>query len=112
MTDQQPPAGWQRPPPGQPPTPPPGGWAPPPGWGPPYQRPRQPAPAGRVLLGVLLGLLIGFVAPFLPGFLAQVLFAVDLYPSGAGLWLGLAMLVTMPLGGVLGGLWAARKARR
>jgi hypothetical protein len=56
--------------------------------------------------------LVGFIAPFLPGFLAQVLFGVDIYPPGAGAWLGLAMLITVPLGGVLGGLWAARRPRR
>ena len=28
------------------------------------------------------------------------------------MWLGLAMLVTIPLGGLLGALWGMRRARR
>jgi hypothetical protein len=89
MTDQQPPPGWERPPP------------------PP---PRQSAGAGRILLGVLVGLLVGFIAPFLPGFLYAVLTGRDLdLPAGV---LGLLLLVAVPLGGVLGGLRAARRTRR
>jgi hypothetical protein len=108
MSDQQPPPGWDRPPPGQPPGPPTGGWGPPPtGWGPP---PRQSAGAGRVLLGVLLGMVVGFIAPFLPGFLWAVLTGQDLDLPAAVL--GLLLLVAVPLGGVLGGLRAARRTRR
>jgi hypothetical protein len=47
-----------------------------------------------------------------PAFLAQVFFNADIYGSGAAGWLGLAMLVTMPLGGLLGALWGMRRARR
>jgi hypothetical protein len=108
MTDQQPPAGWERPPPSPPLS---GGWGPPPpGWGPPPPPPRQSAGAGRILLGVLVGLLVGFIAPFRPGFLYAVLTGRDLDLS-AGV-LGLLLLVAMPLGGVLGGLRAARRSRR
>jgi hypothetical protein len=111
MSDQQPPPGWDRPPPGQPPGPPTGGWgAPPPGWGPPPQPPRQSVGAGRVLLGVLLGVLVGFIAPFLPGFLYAVLTGQDLDLPAAVL--GLLLLIAVPLGGVLGGLRAARRAKR
>lgn len=126
MTNQQPPLGWDRPPPppgpapgwdrpplpGQPPPPPAGGWGwlPPPGWG-PSPPPQQPPPSsGRlvtsIIIGGLLGALAGAFAPFLPAFLAQVFFNADIYGTGAGVWLGLAMLVTIPLGGLLGALWA------
>jgi len=114
MNDQQQPPGWERPPPpGQPlPDPAPGGWGPPPpgGWGPPPQPPRQSAGAGRVLLGVLLGVLVGFIAPFLPGFLYAVLTGQDLDLPAAVL--GLLLLIAVPLGGVLGGLRAARRTKR
>jgi hypothetical protein len=110
---QQPPPGWgQQPPVGQ--QRPPPGWQPPPGWGPP-QRPRQPMTAGRmalIMLGGLVGGVLGFFAPFLPGFLAQALLAVDIYGPGAGALLGLAMLITVPCGVVLGVLWARQKTRR
>ena len=65
---------------------------------------------GRILLGVLVGLLVGFIAPFLPGFFYAILTGRDLDLS-AGV-LGLLLLVAMPLGGVLGGLRAARRRRR
>jgi hypothetical protein len=103
MTDQQPPGGWQ-PPPGQPPQ-----------W--PQVPPPQPSPSsGRLVASVigggLLGALAGAFAPFVPAFLAQVLFNADIYGSGAGAWLGLAILVTIPIGGLLGALWGMRRARR
>ena len=108
MTDQEPPPGWERPPPGQPPGPPPGGWGPaPPGWGPP---PPQSAGAGRILLGVLLGVLVGLIVPFLPGFLWAVLTGQNLDLPAAVL--GLLLLIAVPLGGVLGGLRAARRTKR
>lgn len=112
MTDQQPPPGWERPPPGQPPPgSPPGGWGPPaPGWGPAPQPPRQSAGAGRVLLGVLLGVVVGFIVPFLPGFLWAVLTGQSLDLPAAVL--GLLLLIAVPLGGVLGGLRAARRTKR
>lgn len=108
MSGQQPPPGW-----GQHPGPPPPGWGPP-GWGPP-QQPRQPMTAGRmalIMLGGLFGGVLGFFAPFLPGFLAQALLGVDIYGPGAGVWLGLLMLITVPCGVVLGVLWARQKTRR
>ena len=109
MTDQEPPPGWERPPPGQPPGPPPGGWGPaPPGWGPPP--PPQSAGAGRILLGVLLGVLVGLIVPFLPGFLWAVLTGQNLDLPAAVL--GLLLLIAVPLGGVLGGLRAARRTKR
>jgi hypothetical protein len=40
----------------------------------------------------------------LPAFLAQVFFNADIYGSGAATFLGLLVLVTIPLGGVLGAL--------
>jgi hypothetical protein len=53
---------------------------------------------------------VGFIAPFLAGFLYAVLTGRDLdLPAGV---LGLLMLVAVPLGGVLGGLRAARRSRR
>jgi hypothetical protein len=112
MTDQQPPppGGWQAPP-----GPLPGGWGPPP---PGYRPPPQPPPpsSGRLVTSIigggLLGVLAGAFAPYVPAFLAQVFFNADIYGSGAGVWLGLAMLVTMPLGGLVGALWGMRRARR
>jgi hypothetical protein len=56
--------------------------------------------------------LAGGFAPFVPAFLAQVLFNADVYGFGAGAWLGLAMFVTVLLGGLLGALWGMRRARR
>jgi hypothetical protein len=54
--------------------------------------------------------LLGFIAPFLPGFLYAVLTGRDLdLPAGI---LGLLLLVAVPLGGVLGGLRAARRTKR
>ena len=112
MTDQQPPPGGNGLPP--PPGPPPG-WdrPPPPGWGPP---PPPPTSSGRlvasIIVGGLLGAVAGAFAPFLPAFLAQVLFNADIYGSGVSAFLGLLMLVTIPLGGVLGALWGMRRARR
>jgi hypothetical protein len=70
----------------------------------------QSAGAGRIILGVLLGILIGFIAPFLPGFLWAVLTGRSLDLPAAVL--GLLLLIAAPLGGVLGGLWAARSTRR
>jgi hypothetical protein len=109
MTDQQPPSpgGWQ-PPPGQPPQ-----WphVPPP-------QPPQPPPtsSGRlvtsIIAGGLLGAIAGAFAPFLPAFLAQVFFNADVYGSGAGVWLGLNRLATLPRGGLLGALWGWRRGRR
>jgi hypothetical protein len=64
------------------------------------------------MFGGLLGVLAGLIAPFLPGFLAQVFFNTDIYGSDPGAWLGLAMLVTVPVGGILGALWGTRRARR
>jgi hypothetical protein len=84
----------------------------PPGWGPPLppSPARQSAGAGRILLGVLVGVVVGFIAPFLPGFLYAVLTGRDLdLPAGI---LGLLLVVAVPLGGVLGGLRAARGTRR
>jgi hypothetical protein len=50
-----------------------------------------------------------FITPFLPGFLYAVLTGRDLdLPAGI---LGLLLLVAVPLGGVLGGLWAARRTK-
>jgi hypothetical protein len=84
---------------------------------PPPQPPPQPSPSsGRLVASVigggLLGALAGAFAPFVPAFLAQVLFNADIYGSGAGAWLGLAILVTIPIGGLLGALWGMRRARR
>jgi hypothetical protein len=109
MTDQQPP--------------PPGGWQPPPGQPPqwphvPPPQPPQPPPtsSGRlvtsIIAGGLLGAIAGAFAPFLPAFLAQVFFNADVYGSGAEVWLGLLMLVTIPIGGLLGALWGMRRGRR
>jgi hypothetical protein len=54
--------------------------------------------------------LVGFIAPFLPGFLYAVLTGRNLdLPAGI---IGLLLVVAVPLGGVLGGLRAARRARR
>jgi hypothetical protein len=112
MTDQQPPQepqGWERQVPerweqyereraqwSQPPPPPP-------------QRPRQSASAGRIVLGAVVGALLGFVAPFLPGFLYAVLTGESLDLSAAVL--ALLMVVAVPCGALLGGLWAARRSR-
>jgi hypothetical protein len=66
--------------------------------------------AGRVLLGVLLGVLVGFIAPFLPGFLYAVMTGRELdLPSAL---LRLLLLAAVPLGGVLGGMRAARRTKR
>ncbi len=82
-----------------------------PGW------PQQPPPSsGRLVASIIAGGLLGFLAggfaPFVPAFLAQVFFNADIYGSGAAGWLGLAVLVTMSLGGLLGALWGMRRARR
>jgi hypothetical protein len=119
-----PPEGWQPPPqqpgwgsprgqqpPWQGPQP---GWGPQPPWGPPPQ-PRQQLTAGRaflIMLGAAFGAVLGFVVPFLPGFLAQALLGVDIYPPGIGPWLGLAMLVTVPCGAILGALWVRGRTRK
>jgi hypothetical protein len=103
----------QPPPPDQPPQP-----GPPPGWGPPPpQPPRQPpANSGRivtyVILGGLLGMIAGLFVPLLPGFLAQAFFNADIYSSGASVLLTLAMLVTVPVCGILGALWGMRRAKQ
>jgi hypothetical protein len=61
-------------------------------------------------MGVLLGVLVGIIVPFLPGFLWAVLTGESLdLPAGI---LGLLLLIAVPLGGVLGGLRAARRSRR
>lgn len=55
-------------------------------------------------------MVVGFIAPFLPGFLYAVLAGRNLdLPAGI---IGLLLVVAVPLGGVLGGLRAARRARR
>jgi hypothetical protein len=104
MTGQQPPPGGWQPPPGQPPQ-----WPP----GPP---PQPPPSSGRLVASIIgggiLGVLAGGFAPFVPVFLAQVFFNTDVYGFGAGAWLGLAMFVTVPIGGLLGALWGMRRARR
>ena len=74
------------------------------------QPPPQPPPSsGRLVASIIGGGLLGFVAgafaPFVPAFLVQVFFNADIYGPGAAGLLGLAMLVTMPLGGLLGALW-------
>jgi hypothetical protein len=83
---------------------------------PPPQPPQQPGSAGglvaSIILGGALGMFAGFLMPFLPGFLAQLLFDVDIYGPGAGVLLGLVMLLTVPVGGILGALWGMRRAQR
>jgi hypothetical protein len=105
---QGPPEGWQPPPQQQ------AGWrSPQPGWGPPP--PHPPLTAGRaflIMVGAAVGAVVGFFAPFLPGFLAQALLGVDIYGENPAPWLALAMLVTIPCGAVLGGLWARQRTRR
>jgi hypothetical protein len=118
----RPPEGWQAP---QKP-----GWGPPeqqppwqgpqPGWGqqPPWGYPSPPRPqltAGRaflIMLGAAVGAVLGFFAPFLPGFLLAVLFGTDFYGENPAPWVALAMLVTIPCGAILGGLWARQRTRR
>jgi hypothetical protein len=116
-----------------PPAGPPEGWQPPPqhpGWGPPgqqrpwqgpqpgwgqYPPPRPPLTAGRaflIMVGAAVGAVLGLFAPFLPGFLGQALLGVDLYGDNPAPWLMLAMLVTVPCGAILGGLWVRGRTRR
>jgi len=58
---------------------------------------------------VFVGLVLGFIAPFLPGFLWAVLTGQDL--NMPGLVLLLLLVVCVPAGGLLGGLWGARRRR-
>jgi hypothetical protein len=83
----------------------------PPGWGPPPpQRPRQSASAGRIVLGAVVGALLGFVVPFLPTFLYAVVTGGSLDVPAA--LLGLMLIIAVPCGALLGGLWAGRQRPR
>jgi hypothetical protein len=64
------------------------------------------------MLGAAVGAVLGFFAPFLPGFLAQALLGVDIYGENPAPLLALAMLVTVPCGAILGGLWVRGRSRK